>query len=97
MPAAKLKHSREQSATPKASSRKRLKLLLDDDSLDDGSSSDVMGGVVLKLDHAPVSENGFRVNEEYARRFEHNQRRAEIHRCMFLQLRLFSVFVLILL
>ncbi|MCJ1382562.1 KRRI-Interacting protein 1 [Xylographa soralifera] len=80
MLAAKLKHSREQSAAPKASSRKRIKLLLEDDSSDDGNSSDVTGGVALKLDHAPLSENGFRVNEEYARRFEHNQRRAEIHR-----------------
>ncbi|MCJ1284234.1 KRRI-Interacting protein 1 [Xylographa opegraphella] len=80
MLAAKLKHSREPSADPKASSRKRIKLLLDDDTSDDCNSSDVKGGVALKLDHAPVTENGFRVNEEYARRFEHNQRRAEIHR-----------------
>ncbi|MCJ1438173.1 KRRI-Interacting protein 1, partial [Xylographa pallens] len=80
MPAAKLKHSREQSAAPKASSRKRIKLLLEDDSSDDDNSSDVTGGVALKLDHAPALENGFKVNEEYARRFEHNQRRAEIHR-----------------
>ncbi|MCJ1397982.1 KRRI-Interacting protein 1 [Xylographa trunciseda] len=80
MPPAKLKHSREQSATSSAAPRKRIKLLLDDDSSDDSESSNVIGGVALKPILAPVPENGFKVNEEYARRFEHNQRRAEMHR-----------------
>jgi hypothetical protein len=27
-------------------------------------------------------EGSFKINEEYARRFEHNHKRAELHRCM---------------
>lgn len=29
------------------------------------------------------AQTGFRINEEYARRFEHNKKREELHRCMF--------------
>jgi hypothetical protein len=29
------------------------------------------------------AELGFKVNEEYAKRFEHNKKRAELHRCKF--------------
>ncbi|MCJ1351475.1 MAG: KRRI-Interacting protein 1 [Icmadophila ericetorum] len=58
---------------------KRVKLLLDDDDSSD-SSSPTSGGVLLKETARGGGNSGFRVNEEYARRFEHNQRRAEIHR-----------------
>jgi protein KRI1 len=61
----KTKHSKD-SAPPKAS------MLHDSDS---ASSSDESGGGV-KLD-----EPGFKINEEYAKRFEHNKKRAELHRC----------------
>ena len=83
MPSTRPKHSREQLEVADESPRKRTKLLMDDDSSDNSDSSDRSGGVALELKLAPVIENGFKVNEEYARRFEHNQRRAEIHRCIF--------------
>lgn len=60
---------------------KRAKLLLDDDETSD-SSSNAPGGVSINQRTNGKDNSGFRVNEEYARRFEHNQRRAEIHRCV---------------
>jgi protein KRI1 len=53
---------------------KRAKLLDDSDS--ENSSNDGEGGVSLGS-HEPE----LKVNEEYARRFEHNQKRAELHQC----------------
>ncbi|TVY80990.1 Protein kri1, partial [Lachnellula suecica] len=41
--------------------------------LDDSDSSDDEGGVTL-------NQPGFKINEEYARKFEHNSKRAELHR-----------------
>ena len=67
---------------------KRVKLLLEDEDEDEDvdrtTSSTVSGGVALNASR--YGKDGlkgldFKVNEEYARRFEHNQRRAEIHRC----------------
>ena len=60
---------------------KRAKLLLDDDDETSDSSSNAPGGVSVNQKVDGKDKSGFRVNEEYARRFEHNQRRAEIHRC----------------
>lgn len=48
-------------------------LLLDSDSEDSGDDS-VEGG-------APLEEGGFKINEEYAKRFEHNKKREELHKC----------------
>jgi len=31
---------------------------------------------------ASLEEQSFKINEEYARRFEHNKKREELHRCM---------------
>lgn len=42
--------------------------------LDDSESESDGGG-------APVGDTPFTVNEEYARRFEHNKKREERHRC----------------
>lgn len=42
--------------------------------LDDSDSDSDDGGVQL-------DKGGFKVNEEYARRFEHNKKREEQHRC----------------
>ncbi|KAF2484162.1 KRI1-like family C-terminal-domain-containing protein [Neohortaea acidophila] len=52
---------------------KRAKLLSDESSSEAESESDVA---------APAAgpTNGFKVNEEYARRFEHNKKREEMHR-----------------
>lgn len=56
---------------------KKQKLELDDDDSegDTATSRDNPAGG----DH--TAENGFRINEEYARRFEHNKKREERHRC----------------
>jgi hypothetical protein len=32
---------------------------------------------------SPTGEAGFKVNEAYARRFEHNKKREELHRCTY--------------
>lgn len=45
--------------------------LLDDS---DGNSDESMGGVKLE-------EPEFKINEEYAKRFEHNSKRVELARC----------------
>ena len=58
---------------------KRAKLLLDDDS--DGAPSDASGGVALTLANGHDTSGHFKINEQYARRFEHNQKRVELHRC----------------
>ncbi|MCJ1244092.1 KRRI-Interacting protein 1 [Trapelia coarctata] len=68
------KAAEEQASASAEGPRKRVKLLLDDDSPSDSDSSDASGGVALN------GHSSFKVNEEYARRFEHNQKRAELHR-----------------
>ena len=62
---------------------KRIKLLSDDEETDNGSSSDSSGGVVLDSSKSTKKGSDFKINEEYARRFEHNQRRVELQRCEF--------------
>ena len=49
--------------------------LLDDS--DSSSSEDESGG------GASLEEASFKINEEYAKRFEHNKKREELHRCKF--------------
>ncbi|KAL4896666.1 KRI1-like family C-terminal-domain-containing protein [Aspergillus ambiguus] len=51
---------------------KKPRKLLDDDS--SSESGDESGGVSLN------SANGFKINEEYARRFEHNKKREELQK-----------------
>ena len=53
---------------------KRLKLLSDEES-SDSEASDTSGGVKLNKD-----DSIFSINKEYARRFEHNSKRAELQR-----------------
>lgn len=55
---------------------KKPRKLLDDSSEDE--SGDETGGVL-------VNGEEFKINEEYARRFEHNKKREEIQQRMFLQ------------
>jgi protein KRI1 len=45
------------------------------DLLDSDSSGDESGGVPL------TDETYFKINEDYARRFAHNKKREELHRC----------------
>jgi len=52
--------------------------LLDDSDSDSASPSEdeSVGG-------AKLEEPGFKINEEYAKRFEHNKKREELQRCKF--------------
>lgn len=52
-----------------------MRKLLDDNS--DSESGDDAGGVPLGKQS---SDTGFKVNEDYARRFEHNKKREEVAR-----------------
>ena len=61
--------------------RKRIKLLEIDDSSNEGSSSDIAGGVKLGGEGVVTDDPSFKIDEEYARRFEHSQKIAELQRC----------------
>ena len=57
---------------------KKARMMLDNESgSEDGSQ---LGGVELGPRSLNGGEGGFKVNEEYARRFEHNKKREELHR-----------------
>lgn len=49
----------------------KTKMMLDDS--DASSDDDSVGGAPL--------ESGFKVNQDYAKRFEHNKKREELQRC----------------
>lgn len=56
----------------------------DDDQSEHSSLSNTSGGVILRVSTTDTNGptfTGFKINEEYARRFEYNQKRAEKHRC----------------
>lgn len=61
---------------------KRLKGLLeqDDTSDDEDSVSSDDKGVPLPIDRLGTDGHGFKVNLEFARRFEHNKKREELHK-----------------
>jgi protein KRI1 len=63
-------------------SQKAGRMLLGDSSSEDDSEED-RGGVALGSRDNLTSEPSFKVNEEFARRFEHNKKREELHRCTF--------------
>jgi hypothetical protein len=69
--------------------RKRVKLLLEDDTSSNSDFSDEAGGVALGRS-LNSNQPEFKINEEYARRFVHNQKRAELHRCKFIGVSLSS-------
>jgi protein KRI1 len=50
--------------------------LLDDSDSASPSEDESVGG-------AKLEEPGFKINEEYAKRFDHNKRREELQRCEF--------------
>lgn len=56
------------------------KTLLDDGMSEDGSDLDQSNGVSLNPQEESTADHGFKVNEEYARRFEHNKKREELQR-----------------
>ena len=55
-------------------------ILLEEDMSEDDTGSDVGNGVSLNPEADYEVEPVFKVNEEYARRFEHNKKREELHR-----------------
>ena len=61
---------------------KRLKALLEEDNTssegDQVPSHDT--GVLMWNDETETGGHGFKVNHEFARRFEHNKKREELHR-----------------
>lgn len=60
---------------------KKARKLLDDDS----DSGDESGGVLIGKQSEEDTGFKIKVNEEYARRFEHNKKREELQRCMLIQ------------
>lgn len=56
---------------------KKMRKLLEHDS--DSDSEDDAGGVLLGKQSPDA---GFKINEDFARRFEHNKKREEVARCM---------------
>ena len=82
--------SRKRRATsiPDSPTQKRTKLLLDNESSD--NDSDSSGGVSINKDEEDIATDGFTVNQDFARRFEHNKKREELHRCTFSFLLLFD-------
>lgn len=58
---------------------KKARMLLENSSDDD--SDDNSGGVALKNGISASDDTGFKVNAEYARRFEYNKKREELQKC----------------
>ena len=61
---------------------KRLKALLEEDTTsdkDDNVSDNGRGGPVW-TDDVEMGGQGFHINHEFARRFEHNKKREELHK-----------------
>lgn len=56
-----------------AEGRSKTNLFADDDSESKSEDESEDGG-------APLEEQGFKINNEYAKRFEHNKKREELHR-----------------
>ena len=74
-----LSFEKEESERP----QKRIKALLeeDDTSSEDGGSPNDAGGVPVDDGKPSVNGHGLTINEEYARRFEHNKKREELQKC----------------
>ena len=67
-----------------SSPHKRVKLLSDDESsASDSTTSSRAGGVAIPESTKSTKNKGFTINSEYARRFEHNKQREELHRRMY--------------
>ena len=65
-----------------AQSRKRPRNLLEDDgSYQQSGATSPQGGVSIERSESFSSGDGFNINREFARRFEHNKNREELHRC----------------
>ena len=62
--------------------KKRLKALLEEDGLSDDEDkvSDHDKWVLAQNDESESGGHDFKVNHEFAKRFEHNKRREELHK-----------------
>lgn len=62
--------------------KKRSKTLLEEDDTSDQDKSVSRDDPVahVRNDEAETSSHGFKVNHEFARRFEHNKQREELHK-----------------
>lgn len=58
--------------------------LLDDSDSDSNSDNESEDGGV------PLEETDFKINAEFARRFEHNKKREELQKCQFMNLHMFE-------
>ena len=63
-------------------SAKRLKVLLEEDDLSNGEDKVSSHGdeVPVLKEESESGSLGFKVNQEFANRFEHNKRREELHK-----------------
>ena len=61
---------------------KRLKALLEEDDLSNGEDevSSHRNQVPVLKDEMESGSSGFKVNQEFAKRFEHNKKREELHK-----------------
>lgn len=61
---------------------KRLKVLLDEDELSNGEDKVSAHGneVPVPKEKLESGSFGFKVNQDFAKRFEHNKRREELHK-----------------
>jgi protein KRI1 len=66
----------KQDQTKEDPTQQSANTLIDSDSEAGSDNESEAGGV-------PLEVAGFTINEEYAKRFEHNKKREELHRCKF--------------
>ena len=59
---------------------KRLKGLLEEDTISDKDDSVSDNGKGGPTDDVEMGGQGFHINHEFARRFEHNKKREELHK-----------------
>ena len=58
----------------------KRRMLFSEDHALESDSSDASGGVALNV-QSTYTASSLPINEDFARKYEHNQRRAEIQRC----------------
>ncbi len=68
------------SAAENGRPEKRAKPLLEDDTSDEESESSVSGDVPSERQISPINGKGFTVNQDFAKRFEHNKKREELQK-----------------
>lgn len=64
---------------------KKMKALLEDDEspADERCTSSIATGIPITEDASQANGDGFTVNQEFARRFEHNKKREELQKCKY--------------